>query len=211
MSRPSQNRRYRPMKRLFDIGLTVAGMPLWLPIAAGVAVCVRIGLGSPILFRQNRTGLNEKVFELVKFRTMVLASETVSSDEDDRRLNRLGRWLRDTSLDELPTFFNVLGGSMSLVGPRPLPVRYLPRFNPTQRRRHDVKPGVTGWAQLNGRNAISWDGRLSLDIWYVDHASIGLDMKIVFRSFVAVLTKKGVRPEGRATMPEFFGDEDDRT
>lgn len=193
-----------PAKRVFDLVAVILTAPLWLPLLALLAALVRVKLGSPVLFRQERPGRGERIFELVKFRTMTDArDETGRLMADDRRLTPFGRWLRSTSLDELPELWNVLKGEMSLVGPRPLLVQYLPRYSPEQRRRHEVPPGLTGWAQVNGRNAISWEQKFALDVWYVDHRNLGLDLRILFLTVWRVLSRSGISAAGGATMPEF--------
>jgi lipopolysaccharide/colanic/teichoic acid biosynthesis glycosyltransferase len=167
---------------------------------------VRARVGAPIVFRQTRPGLHEELFTLLKFRTMTDARDPSGHPlPDDRRLTSLGRFLRRTSLDELPELWNVLRGDMSLVGPRPLLMEYLPRYDDRQRRRHDVRPGITGWTQVNGRNALTWDQKFELDIWYVDHRSLWLDLKILVRTVVAVITGRGVSQPGTATMEKFLG------
>ena len=190
------------MQRAADIFLTVALAPIWLPVAALVALAVRISLGAPVLFVDERAGKGGKAFRLFKFRTMLPGDAP-----DAERITGLGRVLRATSLDELPEMWNVLRGDMSLVGPRPLPVRYLPRYAPWQRRRHDVMPGVTGWAQVNGRNAISWDEKFRLDVEYVERRSAALYAKILFMTVARVLTLRDTRHPGSATMPEFAAPE----
>jgi lipopolysaccharide/colanic/teichoic acid biosynthesis glycosyltransferase len=184
--------------RILDIvGATVVGM-MALPLALFVTVVVAISSGFPVLYRSTRAGLGGAPFELIKFRTM---RNGVGSDED--RMTPLGAFLRRTSLDEIPELWNVIKGDMSLVGPRPLPVQYVPRYSPQQMRRHEVRPGLTGWAQVNGRNSLSWDEKFSLDIWYVDHQSPLLNIKILLKTLPAVLSRKGVSAPGHATMPEF--------
>lgn len=194
------------MKRLLDI--VVAGIALLLlsPLMLLVAIAIRVTMGSPVLFRQLRPGLRGEAFELVKFRTMRrLATDDVVPAEDVQRLTRLGRFLRASSLDELPELWNVLRGEMSLVGPRPLLMRYLPLYTPEQARRHDVRPGLTGWAQVNGRNALSWEEKFALDLWYVDNCSLLLDFRILLLTVWRVLRPSGIAAEGSATMPEFTG------
>ena len=197
------------IKRCFDIGLVVLAAPIWLPVMCVVALFVRLKLGTPILFRQKRPGLHGCLFELLKFRTM---RDAVGADgcplPDAERLGLFGRRLRASSLDELPELFNVLRGEMSLVGPRPLLVDYLPRFSAEQARRHAVLPGITGWAQINGRNAISWNEKFRLDVWYVDHRSVWLDLKILISTFAKVVARDGISAQGEATMPEFTGGPD---
>jgi lipopolysaccharide/colanic/teichoic acid biosynthesis glycosyltransferase len=180
-------------------------------VLAVVAVAIRATMGAPVLFRQKRAGLRGAPFEVVKFRTMRTAEPGDDGpDTDEARLTRLGRLLRATSLDELPTLLNVLRGEMSLVGPRPLPVRYLPRYSPEHGRRHDVRPGITGWAQANGRNTLTWDDQLDMDVWYVEHKSVRLDMRIIAGTVTSVLRREGISHEGHATRPEFPGSGADR-
>ena len=191
-------------KRLFDLSAVVLTAPLWLPVLLVLAVLVRLKLGSPVFFRQRRPGYREEIFELTKFRTMTDARDTKGELLPDAvRLTPFGRWLRSTSLDELPELLNVLRGEMSLVGPRPLLVQYLPRYSPEQRRRHDVPPGLTGWAQVNGRNALSWEEKFKLDVWYADHRSFWLDLRILSRTVWQVIAREGISAPGDATMPEF--------
>lgn len=194
------------LKRLMDICLaSVALVVLALPMLI-IALLVRLRMGSPVLFRQQRAGLHGKPFTLIKFRTMRDArDEKGELLPDEIRLTRFGKWLRDTSLDELPELFNVLKGEMSLVGPRPLLLEYLPRYSAEQARRHEVKPGITGWAQVNGRNALSWEEKFRLDVWYVDHWNLWLDMKILLMTVWKVLKREGISAEGSATMPLFTG------
>ena len=194
------------LKRLFDI--VVAGLALVLltvPLAL-LAWQVRRKLGRPVLFSQVRPGLNGQPFKMFKFRTMTDARD--AKDEllpDAERLTPFGRWLRATSLDELPELWNVLNGDMSLIGPRPLLTEYLPLYSTKQARRHEVRPGITGWAQVNGRNAISWDQKFALDVWYVDHQSLWLDAKILWLTVRKVLVRDGISAMGEATMPRFTG------
>ncbi len=194
------------MKRLFDVcvalGLLVAlALPLLL-----LAWAVRRNLGSPVLFRQLRPGLQGRPFMMVKFRTMTDARDAGGALlPDAQRLTKFGRFLRASSLDELPELWNVLRGEMSLVGPRPLLMEYLPLYSPEQARRHEVRPGITGWAQINGRNAVSWDQRFLLDVWYVDHRSLWLDLKILWLTGRKVLVREGISAQGDATMPRFTG------
>lgn len=188
------------MKRGLDIAITVVSAPLWLALSAVVAVLVLATLGRPVVFADVRAGRLGRPFRLFKFRTML-----PGDGPDAERLTGLGRFLRATSLDELPEFWNVLRGDMSLVGPRPLPVRYLPRYTPQQRRRHEVRPGITGWAQVNGRNALDWDEKFRYDVDYVDGHSLWLDAKILFMTVAQVLAPRGISHEGSATMPEFTG------
>jgi len=194
------------LKRFIDIVLSLIGLIILSPLMIIIAVLVFINLGSPVLFRQVRPGLHGRPFVLYKFRTM----RDLRDDEghllpDELRLTRFGRFLRSTSLDELPELFNVLKGEMSLVGPRPLLMEYLERYTPEQARRHEVKPGITGWAQVNGRNAISWEEKFKLDVWYVDNWSIMLDFKILLLTFIKVLKRESIGADGHATMPEFKG------
>ena len=188
------------MKRALDLVLTVATAPVWLPVAAVVSLLVWAALGRPVFFFDMRAGRFGRSFRLVKFRTM-----RTGDGPDEERLTRFGRFLRASSLDELPELWNVLKGDMSLVGPRPLPVRYLPRYTPQQNRRHEVRPGLTGWAQVNGRNALDWDEKFRYDVDYVDGMSLWLDAKIVFLTAIQLLLPRNIRHEGSATMPEFTG------
>ncbi len=193
-------------KRLMDIVGATLGLVLFAPVMALVAVGVWLDLGRPILFRQVRTGLHGRPFVLVKFRTMREATGPDGQPlPDAERLTRFGRFLRATSLDELPTLWNVLKGEMSLVGPRPLLPEYLPLYTPEQARRHEVKPGITGWAQIHGRNALSWEERFRLDVWYVDHQSLWLDVKILLLTFWKVIKREGISAPGHATMEKFRG------
>ncbi|MBI2513185.1 MAG: sugar transferase [Opitutae bacterium] len=193
------------LKRAFDVIAVVSTAAVWLPVLAVLAVLVRCKLGRPVFFRQERPGRHETIFELVKFRTMTGARDAADKLlPDAERLTPFGRWLRATSLDELPEFWNVLKGDMSLVGPRPLLVQYLPRYTAAQRRRHEVRPGLTGWAQINGRNALSWEEKFALDLWYVERHSLWLDVKILFLTFWQVLARRGISAPGEATMPEFL-------
>ncbi|MBO5647691.1 MAG: sugar transferase [Kiritimatiellae bacterium] len=186
------------MKRLFDITLVVLSAPIWLPVSAAVAFAVWITMGFPVVFVQERAGKGGKVFRFMKFRSM-----RSGDGSDFERTTSIGRVLRSTSLDELPQLWHVLSGKMSLVGPRPLPAKYLPRYSPEQFRRHEVLPGITGWAQVNGRNAISWDRKFALDVWYVDNRSLWLDIKIVLMTFAGVLRRNGVNSSDEETMSEF--------
>jgi lipopolysaccharide/colanic/teichoic acid biosynthesis glycosyltransferase len=191
-------------KRLMDLAIGVPALMLSLPLQASVAILVRTKLGRPVLFRQQRPGLHGVPFEMVKFRTMVDPDLTHGLISDDQRMTPLGAFLRSTSLDELPALVHVVRGQMSLVGPRPLLVRYLDRYSPEQARGHSVRPGLTGLAQINGRNATTWERRLALDVEYVDTRSLRLDLKILWRTLVIVLTRHGVSGDGTSTMPEFF-------
>jgi len=197
-------RRY--FKRPLDFMLSLAAIVILSPILLLIALLVRIKLGSPVIFKQQRPGMNEKIFTLYKFRTM-----TDERDEkgellpDEMRLTDFGKFLRASSLDELPELYNILKGDMSIVGPRPLLIEYLPLYNAHQRRRHEVKPGLTGWAQVNGRNAISWEEKFNYDVEYVDNLSFFLDVKIIFLTIIKVLKREGINQEGRATMEPFRG------
>jgi lipopolysaccharide/colanic/teichoic acid biosynthesis glycosyltransferase len=193
-------------KRILDVVIVLAAAPLWVPVAAVVALLVRVVIGSPVLFSQERPGRFERSFRLIKFRTMTSARDRHGALlPDELRLTRFGRALRATSLDELPELWNVLRGDMSLVGPRPLLTRYLPRYNERHRRRHEVRPGITGLAQVSGRNALGWSEKLDLDVAYVERCSISLDLWILWRTVLSVLRREGVTAEGSATMPEFTG------
>ncbi|MBG0757492.1 sugar transferase [Vibrio cidicii] len=198
------------MKRLFDFLVSLTALILLSPIIALVAWKIRKNLGSPVLFRQTRPGLNGKPFEMVKFRTMKDAVDAQGNPlPDSERMTPFGDKLRNSSLDELPELWNVLKGEMSLVGPRPLLMQYLPLYNPEQARRHEVRPGVTGWAQVNGRNAISWEEKFELDVWYVDNNSFWLDFKILLLTVKKVLIKEGISAQGEVTMPPFKGNKND--
>ena len=193
-------------KRIFDLFISSLGLILTSPLLAILAVLVWIKHGRPILFSQARPGYNGKIFTLYKFRSM--SNELDSNGKplpDTQRITRLGRFLRATSLDELPELINVLRGEMSLVGPRPLLVEYLPRYSAEQRRRHEVLPGITGWAQVNGRNALTWEEKFALDVWYVDHWSFGLDIKILWLTVGQVLQRRNITPPGQTSMEEFRG------
>lgn len=197
------------MKRVFDIAVVVVLlMLLALPLAA-IALLVRRKLGSPVIFRQKRPGLGGTIFEMMKFRTMTNArDENGCLLPDAVRLTALGRFLRSSSIDELPELWNVLKGEMSLVGPRPLLVEYLPLYSGDQARRHEVRPGITGWAQVNGRNALSWEEKFKLDVWYVDNRSFWLDLKILCLTVKKVIVREGISAAGEATMPKFTGSTD---
>jgi len=191
-------------KRSFDFLAVIITSPLWLPLLALVAMFVRLKLGSPVFFRQRRPGLHGRIFELIKFRTMTDERDAAGNlMADVRRLTPFGRWLRSTSLDELPELFNVLWGEMSLVGPRPLLIAYLPRYNARQARRHEVRPGLTGLAQVNGRNALSWDEKFEWDVRYVEQQGFWLDLSLLFRTVWQVVARRGISAPGDATMPEF--------
>jgi sugar transferase EpsL len=193
-------------KRLFDLILTSIGLVLISPFLAVLAILVRTYLGKPVLFRQLRPGYQGKLFAIIKFRSMTDQRDARGQLlPDGQRLTRLGRTLRAFSLDELPELFNVLRGEMSLVGPRPLLKKYLDRYSPEQARRHTVLPGMTGWAQINGRNALTWEDKFVLDVWYVDHWSFGLDIKILLLTIWKVLTREGINEPGHATAQEFLG------
>lgn len=197
------------MKRLFDIVFSLAVLVLMAPVMAVVAAVIATKLGTPVLFRQQRPGLNGEPFEMVKFRTMSNARDANGELlPDEQRLGGLGKFLRKTSLDEFPALWNVLKGEMSLVGPRPLLMRYLERYTPEQARRHEVSPGITGWAQVNGRNALSWEEKFEHDVWYVDNRSFWLDMKILWRTLWNVLAGSDTSADGHVTMPEFTGSQD---
>ena len=194
------------LKRAFDLAIGGLAAVLALPLLLLIAVLVRITIGSPVLFSQERPGLGGRPFTLLKFRTMSNATDANGRLlPDEVRLGRFGRWLRASSLDELPEIFNVLVGDMSLVGPRPLLMEYLPLYTAEQMRRHEVRPGISGWAQVNGRNAISWDEKFRLDVWYVDHWSFTLDLKILWLTLRSVLAREGISAAGEATMPRFTG------
>ncbi len=193
-------------KRLFDLLIAVPALIVLSPVMAAIAVLVARYHGRPILFKQVRPGFGGKPFVIYKFRTMNDARDAQGRPlPDAERLTRFGRFLRSTSLDELPELLNVLRGEMSLVGPRPLLMQYLERYTPEQRRRHEVKPGITGWAQVNGRNALSWEDRFALDVWYVDHQSLALDLKILLLTLWRVLQREGISQDGHVTMTEYLG------
>lgn len=195
------------MKRVFDLIVSALVMTVLFPLLLILSVAVRWKLGSPVFFRQQRPGMEGKPFRLFKFRTMTNA-RGVNGEllPDAQRLTRFGRFLRATSLDELPELLNVLKGDMSLVGPRPLLMQYLNHYTPEQARRHEVKPGITGWAQVNGRNALTWEEKFKLDVWYVDNQSFWLDIKIIFMTIWKILKREGINQQGQATMEEFMGD-----
>lgn len=194
------------MKRIFDLVATLSGLFLVLPLGLILTLLVRQMLGSPVLFRQTRPGRGGRPFTMYKFRTMTDARDASGILlPDEQRLTVLGRFLRSSSLDELPELINVLKGEMSLVGPRPLLMEYLPLYSAEQSRRHEVLPGITGWAQVNGRNAISWDEKFSLDVWYVDNRSFWLDLKILWMTLYKVFKREGISQEGQATMERFRG------
>lgn len=195
---------YERLKRATDLAIAIPAYVLTLPVQAIVALAVLHDLGKPVLFVQDRPGLGGEVFKLVKFRTMKAADRKFRSEDDAVRITKLGRLLRATSLDELPTLLNVIKGDMSLVGPRPLLVSYIPMYTAEEARRHEVKPGITGLAQVSGRNGLTWEEKFELDIRYVDHRSMGLDLVIMLRTLRAVVTREGISAPGEATMPKFF-------
>lgn len=194
------------MKRLIDILVAATCLVLGAPVLLLLAALVRWKLGSPVLFRQLRPGLGGRPFELIKFRSMTDRRDAQGALlPDEQRLTRFGRFLRASSFDELPELWNVLKGDMSLVGPRPLLMDYLPLYNAHQQRRHEVRPGITGWAQVNGRNALSWQEKFDADVWYVDNRSFALDLRIAWRTLVGVMRREGISAVGDATMPRFTG------
>ncbi len=193
-------------KRIFDVFITAIALLCLLPILACIALIIRSRLGSPVIFSQIRPGLHGKPFRMLKFRTMTDARDEAGVLlEDADRMTALGRFLRSSSLDELPGLWSVLSGDMSLVGPRPLLMEYLPLYSPAQARRHEVRPGITGWAQVNGRNAISWDEKFALDIWYVENRTFWLDLQILIATACKVLKRDGITAAGEATMSKFIG------
>ena len=197
------------LKRLIDIAGGLSGLLILSPLLLVLSMLIKIKLGSPVLFRQNRPGRNGRIFTFFKFRTMTEKRDSngeLSPDKD--RITPLGNFLRKTSFDELPSLFNVLNGDMSLVGPRPLLVEYLELYSPEQERRHDVKPGITGWAQINGRNSISWEDKFKLDVWYVDNQSLMLDIKIIFLTIWKVIKREGISSDNHVTMEVFRGSDD---
>ena len=197
------------LKRILDVVIASTALVLLSPVYALVAYKVKKNLGSPVLFRQTRPGLYGQPFEMIKFRSMKDALDTAGNPlPDSERLTPFGKMLRATSLDEMPELWNVIKGDMSIVGPRPLLMEYLPHYNKEQYRRHDVRPGVTGWAQVNGRNAISWEEKFKLDVWYVDNRSLWLDLKILFLTVKKVFIREGIAAEGEATMNMFEGTKD---
>ncbi len=199
------------IKRLFDITAATTALLILSPVYAITAYKVKKNLGSPVIFKQTRPGLNGKPFEMIKFRSMKDAIDTDGNPlEDDERLTIFGKALRNSSLDELPELWNVIKGDMSLVGPRPLLMEYLPLYNDEQARRHHVRPGITGYAQVNGRNAIGWNEKFALDTWYVDHQSLWLDIKILFKTVKKVIIKDGISADGEATMSKFTGNSVDK-
>ena len=204
----------KPARKLFserfiDLALSAAIALLIWAILVPVVLAIRFSLGAPVFFTQQRTGLGGRIFTIYKFRTMIPATENARTDAE--RLTPLGRFLRRTSIDELPQFWNVVKGDMSLVGPRPLLPQYLSRYTPFQRRRHEVRPGITGWAQIHGRNRLSWETKFEYDVWYVDHRSFWLDLKILALTVKQVLRRDGISQEGHATAQEFLGTEETPT
>lgn len=196
----------RRIKRLMDIAVSAIAIVVLSPVMALTALAVRLVLGSPVVFTRNRPGLRGRPFTMYKFRTMMDATDSRGAPlPDEQRLTRFGHFLRSTSLDELPELFNVLVGDMSVVGPRPLLMEYLDRYTPRQARRHEVPPGITGWAQIRGRNAVSWEEKFELDLWYVDHWSIWLDVTILWATVWKVMRREGINSEGHATAPAFMG------
>lgn len=194
------------IKKVFDYGVVVLTMPVWGPVLGILFLCVRIQIGRPAFFRQQRPGFGGKAFELIKFRTMTNACDAEGKLlPDEERLTRFGNFLRSSSLDELPELINVLRGEMSLVGPRPLLMQYLELYTPEQARRHEVLPGITGWAQVKGRNALTWDEKFRYDLDYVDRHNLWLDVRILWMTLSAVLIRKGISADGHATMPIFTG------
>ena len=202
-------RRAKMMKRLLDIFISLSALILLAPLYAAISYKVKKNLGSPIFFKQIRPGLHTQPFEMVKFRTMKDATDSSGNLlPDSMRMTAFGKMLRSSSLDELPELWNVLKGDMSLVGPRPLLMEYVPLYNKEQTRRHEMRPGITGWAQINGRNAISWEEKFQLDVWYVDHQSLKLDLKILLLTIKKVFIKEGISAQNDATMPFFTGNDD---
>lgn len=194
------------IKRLLDVVLSALALVVLSPILLIVAILVRVKLGSPVIFKQPRPGKNEKIFNMYKFRTMTDARDADGNLlPDEVRLTAFGKWLRSTSLDELPELWCILKGDMSIVGPRPLLVKYLPLYNEEQRHRHDVRPGLTGWAQVNGRNAISWEEKFRYDVWYVENLRFTTDAKILFMTVKKVFCREGISAKDEATMGEFLG------
>jgi len=199
------------VKRLFDMITASFLLVIFAPLMICTALIIRVKMGKPVLFRQLRPGFKGKPFYLYKFRTMTEAVDReVKISEDRQRLTSTGRWIRKYSLDELPQLINVLKGELSFVGPRPLLMAYLDRYTAEQARRHDVKPGITGWAQVNGRNTLTWEDKFAMDVWYVDNQSIWLDLKIMVLTLFKVLKAEGISKDGSATMTEFMGYADDR-
>ncbi|MEW5926331.1 MAG: sugar transferase [Gemmatimonadota bacterium] len=202
----SRGKRFDRAKRVLDVGVAAAVLVATSPLLLAAMALVRADMGSPVLFRQQRPGLGGRPFEVLKLRTMRDAFDADGRPlPDAERLTWLGKLLRSTSVDELPQLWNVLRGDMSLVGPRPLLMEYLPLYSPEQARRHEVRPGITGWAQVNGRNAVRWEEKFALDVWYVDHRSLALDVAILFRTLVKVVRREGVAQQGSATAERFTG------
>jgi sugar transferase EpsL len=198
-------------KRIFDLSVGGSILLLLTPVIAVVALLVRTVLGSPVLFRQERPGLNSRLFTLLKFRTLTDARDSQGDLlPDAERMTSLGRFLRSSSLDELPELVNVVRGEMSLVGPRPLLAKYLERYSAEQMRRHDVRPGITGWAQIHGRNALNWEQRFEMDLWYVEHRGFWLDLSVLAKTCLQVIRRDGIAQPGHATMPEYLGAGKDR-
>lgn len=194
------------VKRIFDVILVLIASPIWVPLICIVAIMVRFKLGKPVFFLSYRPGLKAQLFRLIKFRSMTEISVTdIHSISDNERITDFGRFLRSTSLDELPSLLNVLKGDLSLVGPRPLLTQYLSRYSPAQARRHEVRPGITGWSQLKVRNEATWEEKLALDVWYVDHNGFWTDLRILLLTLVKVIRREGINAIGSATMPEFMG------
>tara|TARA_B100000700_G_scaffold80286_2_gene90444 strand:+ start:61275 stop:61868 length:594 start_codon:yes stop_codon:yes gene_type:complete len=195
-------------KRLFDVSVALALLVVLSPLLTIVALSIAFRLGRPVLFRQHRPGLHGRPYEIVKFRTMRDAVDSQGRPlPDEARMTRLGTWLRATSIDELPELWNVVKGEMSLVGPRPLMMEYLPRYSAEQQRRHDVLPGITGWAQVNGRNSLSWQEKFELDVWYVDHRTAWLDLRILMLTVKKVFCRDGISAEGHVTVEDFYGND----
>jgi len=194
------------VKQVLDRGVAGVALVVTAPVMAATAAAVAVSMGRPVLFRQRRPGLHGRTFEIAKFRTMSDRRDASGAPlPDAERLTAVGRFLRSTSLDELPQLWNVVRGELSLVGPRPLLVQYLPRYSPEQARRHDVLPGITGWAQVHGRNEVDWDARFRLDVWYVDHWSLLLDLKILALTVLTLIRREGINRRDHATMYEFMG------
>ncbi|MDI4635977.1 MULTISPECIES: sugar transferase [Halomonadaceae] len=195
-------------KRLFDVSVALALLVVLSPLLTIVALSIAFRLGRPVLFRQHRPGLHGRPYEIVKFRTMRDAVDSQGRPlPDEARMTRLGTWLRATSIDELPELWNVVKGEMSLVGPRPLMMEYLPRYSAEQQRRHEVLPGITGWAQVNGRNTLSWQEKFELDVWYVDHRTAWLDLRILMLTVKKVFCRDGISAEGHVTVEDFYGND----
>jgi lipopolysaccharide/colanic/teichoic acid biosynthesis glycosyltransferase len=194
------------MKRSFDVILSIIGILIFAPVFFLLALFIRVRLGPPVFFMQMRPGLDGRPFNMVKFRTMRDAVDSAGKQlPDAERMTPLGSFLRSSSLDELPELWNVLKGDMSLVGPRPLLMDYLPLYSPEEYRRHEVRPGITGWAQINGRNTLSWEEKFKMDVWYVDNRSLWLDVRIIFLTVKKVVMRDGISADGDATMPKFKG------